>query len=210
MCHPVSCSLFFSLRNNNFPILSCKPSECRWCRVFLIPGSLEGSKIGDGGVGAVADAAGTMPCLETLMWVPSFASVTLSPGPIFVKTGFVPSPRTTPTLSPQLESDIVPSIPSLNISLSPFLIPPPPPFLPCPSSRSSLSSYPVPSPSCSSFLVNHHPLLLESIFDVSPCDTVTVQPQRLWHRRRGGASAAGDGADAPCLDRRQVVCRTCR
>ncbi len=33
------------------------------------PGSLSGNGIGDGGAGAVAAAAGTMPCLETLGWV---------------------------------------------------------------------------------------------------------------------------------------------
>ena len=38
------------------------------CRLSY-PGSLPGNKIGDGGAGAVAAAAGTMPCLETLKWV---------------------------------------------------------------------------------------------------------------------------------------------
>ncbi len=38
------------------------------CRLSY-PGSFEGNKIGDGGVGAVAAAAGTMPCLERLKWV---------------------------------------------------------------------------------------------------------------------------------------------
>ncbi len=38
------------------------------CRLSY-PGSLGGNKIGDGGAGAVAAAAGTMPCLETLLWV---------------------------------------------------------------------------------------------------------------------------------------------
>ncbi len=33
------------------------------------PGSLGGNEIGDGGAGAVAAAAGTMPCLEKLEWV---------------------------------------------------------------------------------------------------------------------------------------------
>ena len=33
------------------------------------PGSLSRNDIGDGGAGAVAAAAGTMPCLEMLGWV---------------------------------------------------------------------------------------------------------------------------------------------
>ncbi len=51
--------------------------------VFLIVGSLDWNKIGDGGAGAVAAAAGTMPCLETLRWVliyfPLYLSFPLSP-----------------------------------------------------------------------------------------------------------------------------------
>ena len=38
------------------------------CRLSY-PCSLGANEIGDGGVGAVAAAAGTMPCLETLEWV---------------------------------------------------------------------------------------------------------------------------------------------
>ncbi len=38
-------------------------------RRLSYPGSLSGNKIGDGGAGTVAAAAGTMPCLETLEWV---------------------------------------------------------------------------------------------------------------------------------------------
>ncbi len=38
------------------------------CRLSY-PGSLGGKKIGDVGAGAVAAAAGAMPCLETLKWV---------------------------------------------------------------------------------------------------------------------------------------------
>ena len=37
--------------------------------ILSYPGRLGGNKIGDAGVGAVAAAAGTMPCLETLKWV---------------------------------------------------------------------------------------------------------------------------------------------
>ncbi len=38
------------------------------CRLSY-PGSLRRNKIRDGGAGAVAAAAGTMPCLESLEWV---------------------------------------------------------------------------------------------------------------------------------------------
>ncbi len=38
------------------------------CRLSY-PDSLYGNEIGDGGAVAVAAAAGTMPCLETLEWV---------------------------------------------------------------------------------------------------------------------------------------------
>jgi hypothetical protein len=38
------------------------------CRLSY-PCSLSGNMIGDGGAGAVAAAAGTMPCLEELEWV---------------------------------------------------------------------------------------------------------------------------------------------
>ena len=38
------------------------------CRLSYT-GSLGENEIGDGGAGAVAAAAGTMPCLETLLWV---------------------------------------------------------------------------------------------------------------------------------------------
>ncbi len=38
------------------------------CRLSY-PGSLAENEIGDGGAGAVAATAGTMPCLETLKWV---------------------------------------------------------------------------------------------------------------------------------------------
>jgi hypothetical protein len=38
------------------------------CRLSY-PSSLAGNKFGDGGAGAVAAAAGIMPCLEKLRWV---------------------------------------------------------------------------------------------------------------------------------------------
>ncbi len=59
------------------------PVSRRWCEFLSLvlsvggvapcrlsyPGSFQGNEIGDGGAGAVAAAAGTMPCLETLKWV---------------------------------------------------------------------------------------------------------------------------------------------
>ncbi len=63
-----SAAMFVSRRWSEYLSLVLSVGGVAPCRLSY-PGSLSWNEIGDGGAGAVAAAAGTMPCLETLKWV---------------------------------------------------------------------------------------------------------------------------------------------